>query len=53
MHFVLVAAAAALLVTACSPRTETGPAEEPMTIEEPGVQAPAPSEAPGPVLDPT
>lgn len=53
MHFVLVAAAAALLVTACSPRTETAPAEEPMTIEEPGVQAPAASEAPGPVLDPT
>ncbi len=53
MRFTLVFAAAALFVTACSPKTETASPQEPMTVEKSSVQTPVPSEAPEPTLDPT
>ena len=52
MRFAL-AVAAALLLTACSPKSEPAAPQEAMTIEESSVQTPAPSQVPEPVLDPT
>jgi len=53
MRFAVVAAAAALLLAACSPKPETASPEGPMTVEKSSVQTPAPSQAPEPTLDPT
>jgi len=53
MRFAFVAAAAALLLAACSPKPETASPEGPMTVEESSVRTPAPSRAPEPTLDPT
>lgn len=50
MRLVLLAAMAALLITACSPKAETVLADEPLPLESSGIlEEPAPQ----PVLDPT
>ncbi len=53
MRFAFVAAAAALLLAACSPKPETASPEGPMTVEESSVRTAEPSQPPEPALDPT